>query len=180
MQQRKLVLYIATSLDGYIAGEEHQMDWLFSVEGDGDNGFSKFASTVDTVLLGRTTYDWILEHEKTVDKIYSDKECFVFTRTKRPANEHIKFIHTDAVDFVKELKQKSGKNIWIVGGGDLLFTFINEQMVDELIITIAPLLLGKGIRLFKNSNFQTHLSLIIINRYNQFAELHYDVINNHA
>jgi dihydrofolate reductase len=62
------------------------MDWLFSVEGDGDNGFSKFANTVDTVLLGRTTYDWILEHEKTVDKIYSDKECFVFTRNNQIFN----------------------------------------------------------------------------------------------
>ena len=81
MSQRKLVLFIAVSLDGYIAGDEHQMDWLF--EGEGDNGFSKLYDTIDTVLVGRTTYDWILQHEKTVDAIYADKECFVFTRTER-------------------------------------------------------------------------------------------------
>jgi len=68
----------------------------------------------------------------------------------------------------------------IIGNKVILRAFKNEQMVDELIITIAPLLFGKGIRLFKNSNFQTHLSLININRYNQFAELHYKAINNHA
>jgi len=176
MSQRKLVLFIAASLDGYIAGEEHQMDWLFEVKGEGDNGFSKFYDTIDTVLVGRTTYDWILEQEKTVDSIYSDKECYVFTRTKRPAIKHITFIHDDAVGFVKELKRKNGKNIWVVGGGDLLHTFIKENLVDEIIVTVAPVLLGKGIPLFRDNDFQTQLSLKNINRYNQFVELYYEVV----
>ena len=176
MNHRKLVLYIAVSLDGYIATSEHGMDWLFSIEGEGDNGFAKFYDTVDTVLIGRTTYDWILQQEKTVDKIYNDKKCYVFTRTKRLANKHIVFIHKDAAKFVKELKQKDGKNIWVVGGGKLLQVFMKEKLVDELFITIAPIILGKGIPLFRDNDFQTHLSLININRYNQFAELHYEVV----
>ena len=175
MNQRKLVLYIAASLDGYIADSEHGMDWLFSVEGEGDNGFAKFYDTVDTVLVGRTTYDWILRQEKTADKIYSDKKCYVFTRTERLPYKHIEFIHKDAAGFVKELKHQDGKNIWVVGGGELLQVFMKEKLVDELFITIAPILLGKGIPLFRDNDFQTRLSLIGVNRHNQFAELHYEV-----
>ena len=64
MNQRKLVLYIAATLDGYIATKDHNLDWLLSVDGEGDNGYSKFYDTVDTVLMGRITYDWIIDHEK--------------------------------------------------------------------------------------------------------------------
>ncbi|MCL1820165.1 MAG: dihydrofolate reductase family protein [Oscillospiraceae bacterium] len=176
MNKRKSVLYIASSLDGYIATAEHGMDWLFGVEGDGDNGFAKFYDTVDTVLIGRTTFDWILRHEKSVDAIYKDKECFVFTRTERPPIKHITFIHNDAAGFVKELKRKDGNNIWIVGGGELLQVFIKEKLVNEIFVTVAPILLGKGVPLFKDNDFQTHLSLINVNRYNQFVELHYEVV----
>lgn len=63
MEQRKLVLYIASSVDGYIATNEHNLDWLFTVDGEGDNGYSKFYDTIDTILIGRVTYDWIIEHE---------------------------------------------------------------------------------------------------------------------
>ncbi len=175
MSQRKLVLYIATSLDGYIATNEHNLDWLLSVEGEGDNGYSKFYSTVDTILIGRTTYDWIMDQEKG-DFPYKGKECYVFSRTKRDANEYVTFVHDDIIQFTKSLENRDGKNIWLVGGGDLLDTFIKEKLVDEIIITIAPNLLGSGIPLFKNNDFHTQLSLIAVNRYNQFAELHYEVI----
>ena len=176
MNQRKLVLYIAASLDGYIATSEHGMDWLFAVEGEGDNGFAKFYDTIDTVLIGRTTFDWILRHEKTVDAVYKDKTCYVFTRTERPAMGHFTFIHHDAIEFVKKLKHKEGKDIWVVGGGELLHAFMKERLVDELFITIAPVLLGRGIPLFKGNDFQTCLSLKEINRYNQFVELHYEIM----
>ena len=176
MNQRKLVLYIAASLDGHIATGDHGMDWLFGVEGEGDNGFAKFYDTVDTVLMGRTTYDWILQHEKTEDAIYKDKECFVFTGTAKPAVKHITFIHNDAAGFVRGLKNKDGQTIWVVGGGKLLQIFIKEKLIDELFITVAPILLGNGIPLFRDNDFQTRLSLKNINRYNQFAELHYEVV----
>ena len=175
MSRRKLVLFIALSLDGYIATKEHSLDWLFAVEGEGDNGFTKFYSTVDTILIGRITYDWIMEVEKG-NFPYKGKECFVFSRSKKDNSEHVTFINNDAVQLVKNLKNKSGNNIWIVGGGDLLHTYVNEGLIDELIVTIAPVLLGEGIPLFKNNRFQTPLSLKGINRYNQFVELHYEVV----
>ena len=175
MNQRKFVLYIATSLDGYIATDEHNLDWLFSVEGDGDNGFSKFYETVDTFLIGRTTYDWIMEQEEG-NFPYKGKECYVFSRTEINNNDYVTFVNENIVQFSRNLQNRDGKNIWIVGGGELLCTFINERLVDELIITIAPVLLGKGIPLFKKNKFQTNLTLKKITPYNQLVELHYDVI----
>lgn len=175
MSQRKLVLYIASSLDGYIATDEHNLDWLFAVEGEGDNGYTTFYESVDTVLIGRITYDWIIEHEKG-DFPYKGKECYVFSRTKKDDDEHVNFICEDVVQFSKDLKNKNGKSIWLVGGGNLLNTFIKEKLVDELIVTITPVLLGKGIPLFRNNSFQTPLSLKSINRFNQFVELHYEVV----
>lgn len=174
MRQRKLVLYIASSLDGYIATEEHNLDWLLSTEGEGDNGYTKFYDTVDTILMGRITYEWIIEHEKN-NFPYKGKECYVFSKTKREKNQDVTFLCDDIVEFTRKLKNKPGQNIWLVGGGNLLNSFIKEKLVDEIIINITPVLLGKGIPLFKSNDFQTQLFLKGINRYNQFIELHYEV-----
>lgn len=177
MNQRKLVLYIAATLDGYIATKDHNLDWLLSVDGEGDNGYSKFYDTVDTVLMGRITYDWIIDHEKG-DFPYQGKECYVFSRTKKDMKQHVKFISEDIIEFTKELKQKEGNNIWLVGGGATLKAFIKENLIDEIIVTIAPHLLGNGIALFNENESEIKLSLKSVNRYNQFVELHYEVIHN--
>lgn len=174
MNQRKLVLFIATSLDGYIATENDSLEWLFKVEGEGDNGYSDFYDTVDTVIMGRRTYDWLLE-QQLESFPYEGKECYVFTRTLSEDNEYVKFFSGDLVDFTKQLKDKEGKNIWVMGGGDLIHSFINEKLVDELIITVSPVLIGKGIPLFKEFDFELELTLKSINRFNQFAELRYEV-----
>jgi dihydrofolate reductase len=176
MNKRKLILYIAASLDGYIATEDHSLDWLFKTEGEDDNGFSKFYDTVDTIFLGRTTYEWILAHEKN-DFPYKDKECYVFTRSIINDTEYVKFINSDITFFTKDIKNKEGGSIWIVGGGELIHSFIKKKLVDEIIITIAPVLLGKGIPLFKNQEFQTLLELKKTQCYNQFVELYYTVMS---
>ena len=175
MSNRKLILYIAASLDGYIATEDHNLDWLFSVDGDGDNGFSNFYETVDTFLIGRTTYDWIMKQENG-NFPYKNKECYVFSRTYKNDNEFVKFINDDIISFVSTLKNKDGKDIWVVGGGELIHDLINEGLIDEFRITIAPVLIGKGIKLFKSNNIQTSLNLINITQYNQLVELHYVTI----
>jgi len=118
--QRHVVLFIASSLDGYIATNDESMDWLNSVEGEGDNGFSEFYETVDTVLLGKRTYDWIkrLDLEEFP---YKDKNCYVFTRSSLEDTDDVTFIRTDIGGFIDELKKQNGKNIWLVGGGDAPF-----------------------------------------------------------
>lgn len=175
MTQRKLVLFIAASLDGYIATKDHSLDWLFAVEGEGDNGISRFTDTVDTILLGRTTYDWIMAHEGG-DFPYKDKECYVFSRQERSDTEHVKFVREDVATLTANLKRKQGNSIWLMGGGELLGAFIHEKLVDEIIVTIAPVLIGKGISLFPEDGFQTQLSLESVTRFGQFVELHYKVV----
>lgn len=171
-KKRNLVLFIASSLDGYIATKDDSLEWLFNVEGEGDNGFSEFYKTVDTILLGKRTYDWIMEQDSE-EFPYKNKECYVFTRSSIEDTEDVKFINEDITKFVDKLKSEDGKNIWIVGGGELLHSFIKE--VDELIVTIAPTILGNGIPLFREGDYQLDLILKRMKNYNQFVELHYVV-----
>ncbi len=150
--QRKLVLFIAQSLDGYIATKEDSLDWLFKVEGEGDNGYTEFFETIDTILIGKRTYDWIMKHERGQFP-YQNKECYVFSRSPLDDADDVKFVNGDIVNFTNTLKKEEGKNIWIVGGGDLLHTFLKEKLVDELILTIAPTIIGEGIPLFKIGDY---------------------------
>ncbi len=173
-KQRKLVLFIATSLDGYIAAIDDSLEWLFQVEGEGDNGYSEFYGTVDTVIMGRRTYDWLLAQELE-EFPYKNKACYVYTRSSREDNENVTFVNENIFQFANKLKAQEGKNIWLVGGGELLQSFIEEKLVDELIITIAPTILGEGIPLFKKGDYQLNLSLKSTRTFNQFVELHYEV-----
>ncbi|GKV64345.1 MULTISPECIES: dihydrofolate reductase family protein [unclassified Sporosarcina] len=173
-KQRKLVLFIAQSLDGYIATKDDSLDWLFKVEGEGDNGYSKFFKTVDTVLMGKRTYDWVMEQEKGQFP-YSNKDSYVFSRSSITNTKDVTFVNGDIVDFTNNLKKEDGKDIWIVGGGDILYTFIKEKLVDDLIVTVAPIIIGEGIPLFKAGDYQLDLSLRGTRTFNQFVELHYTV-----
>ena len=170
--KRKVVVFIATSLDGYIATEEDSLDWLFKVEGEGDNGYSEFYNTIDTVILGRRTYDWIMDVEKE-NFPYKDKNCYVFTRSKYEPNGNVEFVDGDIVGLINTLKRAEGGDIWIVGGGNLIASVLKENLVDEFIITVAPTILGKGIPLFNEQDNEIELELKSIRRFNQFAELHY-------
>ncbi len=170
--ERKVVLFIASSLDGYIATEADSLDWLFKVEGEGDNGYSEFLSTIDTVILGRRTYDWIMDAEKG-NFPYPDKKCYVFTKSNVEPNDHVEFVDGDIAELIHTLKCSEGGDIWIVGGGNLLSHALKEDLVDEFIITVAPTILGKGIPLFNKQDNEIELELTSVRRFNQFAELHY-------
>ncbi|MCM3764530.1 dihydrofolate reductase family protein [Neobacillus niacini] len=174
--ERKLALFIASSLDGYIATNDESLEWLFRVEGEGDNGYSEFYDTVDTVVMGKRTYDWIMDQEDNRQEFpYKNKDCFVFTRSSIEDTEDVKFVNVDLTKFANELKSKDGKNIWIVGGGELLQHFLQEKLIDEIIITVAPTILGSGIPLFREGDYQLDLILKRMRSFNQFAELHYEV-----
>lgn len=176
-QDRKVVLFIAMSLDGYIAAKDESLDWLFKVDGVGDNGFSDFYETIDTLIMGKRTYDWLIDQRLTKFP-YQDKTCYVLTRSVTPKRtEDVMFVQENVSDFINDLRKQSGMNIWLVGGGDLLYSFIQENLIDEMMITIAPTIIGNGIPLFKKSNNQVNLTLIDTKQYNQFITLHYKVNN---
>jgi dihydrofolate reductase len=170
--QRNVVLFIAQSLDGYIATKEDSLDWLFEVEGEGDNGYSEFYETVDTILMGKRTFDWIMENE-TRGFPYKGKACYVFSRTPQPNTDEVTFVNPNIKEFIADLKEENGKNIWMVGGGDLIQTFLKEDLVDEILLTIAPTIIGEGIPLFKPDAYRLNLSLQRTRTFNQFVELHY-------
>ena len=169
---RKLVFYGAVSLDGYLARENDSLDWLFRTEGDGaDNGYGDFYATVNTILMGRRTYDWILQHGEFP---YTGKQSYVLTQSRSGTDENVEFVNEDIVRFTKSLKAKAGGRIWMVGGGQTLQPLLYENLVDELILQIAPVIIGGGIPLFIAGELDLDFSLVDIKRYNQFAELRYE------
>ncbi|KYG29465.1 dihydrofolate reductase family protein [Alkalihalobacillus trypoxylicola] len=174
---RKVMLFIAVSLDGYIATEEDKLDWLFEVEGEGDNGISDFYKTIDTVIMGRKTFNWINNPAHIEEFPYADKKSYVLTRSQLEHSENITFINPNIVDFVKELKQRPGKDIWLLGGGELVTSFAKKGLIDEVIMTIAPKVIGQGISLFQKGDYFIDLHLKNVKTYNQFVELHY-VVNH--
>lgn len=168
---RNTVLYIAASLDGFIAREDGSIDWLEVAEGDGDNGYRAFYETIDTIIMGNKTY----QHTKilTDDFPYKGKQCFVFSRQKEIQDENVHFINEEIPSFLQKLKEQDGSKIWIVGGAVLLDAFMKADLVDEFIISIIPINLGKGIPLFKTNNPEVQLKLTHIQQYGQIAQLHY-------
>ncbi len=169
---RKLVLFIAQSLDGYIAREDESLDWLLKYEGSGDNGYSAFYETVGTILLGRRTYEWILKKVQS-EFPYQGKECYVFSRSLSGRTNSVTFVNQDIASFTASLKAQPGQDIWIVGGAQVLNPLLRDNLVDEFIIHIAPIILGGGIPLFKAGTRETSLDLVKVTSYNPFVELRY-------
>ncbi len=123
--------------------------------------------------MGKRTYDWVMKQDLE-EFPYKNKECYVFTRSLYEDTENVNFVNDDLAPFVNKLKNKNGSNIWLVGGGELLNSFIQEGLVDEFVITVAPTILGNGIPLFKEGNHHLELSLKGTKQFNQFIELHYE------
>jgi dihydrofolate reductase len=144
---RKVVLFIATSIDGFIAGKDGNTDWLFT---DGDFGYQGFYNSIDTTLMGFNTYEFVRHFPEFP---YPTKKNYVFSRQQRPADSNpVEFVFDDAVSFIKKLKAEEGKNIWLVGGGKMNSLLLNENLIDQMIISIHPVALGQGIKLFPDES----------------------------
>jgi dihydrofolate reductase len=139
---RKLVLYIATSLDGYIARPSGAFDWLFS---DQDYGYTGFFAGVDTVLMGRKTYEQALGFGEYP---YKGTSGFVFSRTPRASDANVTFVSGDLASLVSELKHGPGKDIWLVGGAQIVAECVRHDLIDDFRLFVHPLILGEGIPLF--------------------------------
>ncbi|MEZ4764903.1 MAG: dihydrofolate reductase family protein [Calditrichia bacterium] len=140
---RKVVLFIACSLDNYIAGKNHEIDWLFT---DRDYGYDDFIAGVDTVIMGRKTYDVA---QSFGEYPYPDQKGIVFSRSKAgQKTQHVTFVDDDIAAVVQSLKAQPGKDIWLVGGAQLTMAFLQQNLIDEFVISVHPVLLGDGIPLF--------------------------------
>ena len=153
---RKVSLYIAASLDGFIARRDGSLDWL-PQDPQEDFGYKNFIAGVDTLVMGRKTYEQVVTLGAWPN---SEQRCYVVSRmpgVKRA--KHAKFVGGDVVAFVRELRALPGKTIWLVGGGEIVQPCLEAGIVDEIILSIPPVLLGDGVPLFLRRSVSTPLTL---------------------
>ncbi len=168
---RKVKYFVANSLDNFIARKDGSVDWLFM--DNTDYGMSEFFKSIDTVLLGRKTYEVALSQNPPPKRKSKSKKAteqrpseptmksYVFSRTiDTSPDESVKIISENAGEFVRNLKSQAGKDIWLMGGGELARSLFAAQVVDEIGLNIHPVLLGSGIQLFPEIGKQLDLELL--------------------
>lgn len=154
-----VILYIATSLDGYIARADGSVDWLSIVNDEStDYGYADFYGRVDAAAMGSRTYEQLLDFDEWP---YPDKQVFVFThRTLEAVAQDVTFTAESPAEFVSGLDSAGIRTLWLAGGGDLVASFMQHRLIDEYIVSIIPIVLGDGIPLFKGPLPEHRLELL--------------------
>jgi dihydrofolate reductase len=173
-------LYIASSLDGFIARKDGTLDWLtdLSDPGGSDHGYAEFYETIDTVIMGRKTYEEVVGFD--VDWPYGDSETYVVSRSpgQKIKTDNTRLVSGEIVETLSAMKKSEGKDIWLVGGGELVSLCMQHQLVDEIILSIAPIILGDGIQLFPEITSEVKLTLEAVKTFSSgIVTLTYEVNN---
>lgn len=183
--------FTATSVDGFIADADHSLEWLSqasSAERTEDR-FTPFFSGVGAMVMGANTYEWVMQHERLLDNpskwhsYYGDTPCWVFTHRDLPAipGVDLHFAHDDVMQVHERMDEAAGgKNIWIVGGGDLVGQFADQGLLDEVHLQLAPVTLGQGAPLLPRRLLASDLTLAAVDRDGQFVHLIYQVTTRSA
>ena len=154
---RKVVLGLGISLDGYIARPNGAVDFLFMPK---DYSMAPFFDTIDTAIMGRKTLDVALQMSAG-SVTGSSMKTYVFSHSKPPGErDGIVFVNESPGVLLAQLRKRPGKDIWLMGGGELARAFLNEDLIDELYLGIVPVLLGEGIPLFPSGFPQREFTLI--------------------
>lgn len=172
---RKISLFIATSLDGYIAKPNDDLSFLKLVEREGeDYGYEKFTDTIDTLIVGRRTYDYVLKEIGPSHYDNGKRDVYVITRTRKPNVGRTIFYTGSLADLVKRLKSENGENIYCDGGAEVINGLLKNDLIDELIISVVPVLLGNGTRLFKDDRPEQLLEFVTVKTFDTgLTQLHY-------
>jgi dihydrofolate reductase len=179
--KRKIIVSIATSADGFIARADGSVDWLDSPRFKGDYGMSVFYRSIDTILWGRKTYEMALRfQEKGIPGSAFDTKVrnYVFTRTVPPsaAPAGVEFVNQPLKAFAAGLRAKPGKDIWMMGGAGIIASFLDEDEIDEFIISVIPVLIGEGIPLIAPRHRTVLLKLLASKKFSDgVVKLHYAV-----
>ena len=175
---RKVVLYIAMSLDGYIAKPNDDLGFLSLVEQEGqDYGYADFVKTVDAVIVGGKTYDKVIS--MGFDFPHADKDAYIITKTPRPNIGSIKFYTGHLKALVDKLKSENGKNIFCDGGAEIVNELLKSDLIDEFIISVIPILVGNGTKLFKDNRPEQQLEFLIAKTFDTgLTQLYYKRVNN--
>jgi len=175
-----------TSLDGFIADERHSLDWLFEVPGGEATGddFRSFFAAVGAMAMGATTFEWLVAHEGLRDDpgkwraLHGHRPCWVFTHRDLPAipGAPIRFVEGDVAAVHADMVEVAdGRNVWLVGGGGLVGEFADHGLLDEILVSVAPVTLGGGAPLLPRRLTASQLELVDASRRGQFAQLTYRV-----
>jgi len=181
-KRRKIIVYIATSADGYIARPDGDVEWLNRRPQNVDYGMGTFRRTIDTILLGRKTYDWALEYCKKngikTESVFDKKTPhYVFSRKPpKRAAPGVEFVSESVKTFAQRLRGKPGKHIWMMGGGELIASFLDAGEIDEFDIYVIPNFIGEGIPLVAPRHRDVPLRLRSSRKYpDGGVRLHYEV-----
>jgi dihydrofolate reductase len=164
----KTTLYIATTLDGKIARKDGSLDWLYALPNPNqiDHGYGQFLSTIGTTIMGKNTYKEILGFG--VDWPYVGMNSYVVTTDKdfKSTTPNTFIVATNLTEFVNDLKKKNEKDIWLIGGGQLIASFLDKELLDRMILTLIPTTIGEGIPLFPEIAKETTWTLTNVERFN--------------
>ena len=162
---RKIITYVATSADGYIARPDGDVEWLNRLPPTVDHGMGSFYPTIDTILWGRKTYDWALAYHRkagTQGNIF-DKSVTNYVFSRKPPREKVsdvEFVSEPVKSFAQKLRASPGKHIWMMGGGELIASFLDAGEIDEFDIHIIPVFIGEGIPLIAPRHRDVPLGLL--------------------
>jgi dihydrofolate reductase len=173
---RKVIVHIATSADGYIARPDGDIEWLTSRPApEGFYGMGAFMKTIDTKVLGRKTYDASV---RMGAKFGSNDRYIVFSRHAPPADvpPGVEFVNSAIGPYVSRLRDQPGKDIWLMGGGELIASFLDEDAIDEFVISVVPVFIGDGIPLIARRPRHVALDLKATERFEDgLVQLHYRI-----
>lgn len=172
---RNISLFIAMSLDGYIAKPNDDLTFLKLVEKAGeDYGYEEFTDTIDVLIVGRKTYDYVLKNVGLSHYDNGQRDVYVITKTARPQVGRTTFYTGNLIELVRRLKSEKGKNIYCDGGAEVINELLKYDLIDNFIISIIPVLLGNGTRLFKDSRPEQTLDFVEVKTYETgLTQLHY-------
>lgn len=163
--------YGCVSMDGYLADKEHHLEWLHQTGTTEETDYEEFYKSMDIAIMGKRTFQEI-EKAGNPETFYPTTQNYVFTHSDTLSQKGFTSINGDVTEFVKQIRKE--KNIWIIGGNTLLAPLLDQNMVDFIILQIAPVLLGAGIPLFTQKEALKRFQLKEVKKYGQFAELVYE------
>ncbi|BBE21782.1 hypothetical protein MN0502_06650 [Arthrobacter sp. MN05-02] len=180
----RVIYYTASTINGFIADEHNSLDWLFAVEPPPPDSYERFLDTVGVLVQGSTTYEWVLAFEKLLDDparwgtLYGERPTFVFSTRDLPIPEgaDVRLVAGDVRAVIDRVRQAAGgRDIWIVGGGDLAGQFLTAGLLDEIQVAVAPVALAGGAPVLPLRVESDRLTLRSVEQQGQFAFLTYDV-----
>lgn len=173
---RKTILFIAMSLDGYIADINGGTGWLEGhVAGENDlASYEEFIQNIDTVIMGANTYHQLVTELSPDEWVYPNLTSYIITHTPKQSTDKIRFTNEPPCQLVNRLKKEAGKDIWICGGAAIAHQLMQADLVEQYYINVIPTILGSGIRLFPPFEEEIKLKLIQTRSYNGITDLVYE------